>query len=250
MINEQQLEDMCIGWFRETGWQFAHGPDIAPDGDSPERLDYRQVVLRDRLLKSVARINPQIPQAALECAIHELLTISEPRLTARNCCFHRLLLKGIAVEFAPSPPAPLPEGEGSKKTDEVRLIDFATPANNEFMVVTQLTVAGARQPRRPDIVAFVNGLPLAVIELKNPANEQTDIWDAFNQLQTYKDEISDLFTCNEALIVSDGWTARVGSLTANQEWMLPWRTIANEDDRPRLQLELETLVRGFFTPEL
>jgi type I restriction enzyme R subunit len=123
-------------------------------------------------------------------------------------------------------------------------------SNNEFLVINQFTVTGTKQPRRPDLVAFINGLPLAVMELKNPANEQTDVWDAFNQLQTYKDEISDLFNSNEALVVSDGWTARVGSLTANAERMLPWRTIANEDDRPRLQLELETVVRGFFAPEL
>jgi type I restriction enzyme R subunit len=133
-----------------------------------------------------------------------------------------------------------------KKTDLVHFIDFASPRNNEFLVVNQFTIAGTKQPRRPDLVAFINGLPLAVIELKNPANVQTDVWDAFNQLQTYKDEISDLFNSNEALVVSDGWTARVGSLTANAERMLPWRTIANQDDRPRLQMELETVVRGFF----
>ncbi len=135
-------------------------------------------------------------------------------------------------------------------TDLVHFIDFAQPANNDFLVVNQFTISGSKQPRRPDLVAFINGLPLAVIELKNPANEQTDIWDAFNQLQTYKDEISDLFNSNAALVVSDGWTARVGSLTANAERMLPWRTIASENDRPQLQMELETVVRGFFRPEL
>ena len=241
MMNEQQLEDLCIGWFQETGWQFVHGPDIAPDGANPERTDYRQVILRDRLLTALARINPHIPLVALEQAVHTVQTISEPQLVVRNRSFHRLLLSGVAVEFAAG---------DAKKTDLVHLIDFANPRNNEFLVINQFTVAGTKQPRRPDLVAFINGLPLAVIELKNPANEQTDVWDAFNQLQTYKDEISDLFNSNEALVVSDGWTARLGSLTANAERMLPWRTIANEDDRPRLQLELETLVRGFFAPEL
>ncbi|MHB8116087.1 MAG: type I restriction endonuclease subunit R [Acidithiobacillus ferrivorans] len=241
MLNEQQLEDLCIGWFQETGWQFVHGPDIAPDGASSERADYRQVILRDRLLAALTRINPHIPDAALEQAAHIVQTISEPQMVVRNRSFHRLLLSGVAVEFA--------EGD-TKKTDLVHLIDFANPRHNEFLVINQFTVTGTKQPRRPDLVAFINGLPLAVIELKNPANEQTDVWDAFNQLQTYKDEISDLFNSNEALVVSDGWTARVGSLTANAERMLPWRTIANEDDRPRLQLELETVVRGFFAPEL
>jgi type I restriction enzyme R subunit len=241
MMNEQQLEDLCIGWFQETGWQFVHGPNIAPDATNPERADYRQVLLRDRLLAALARINPHIPAAALEQAAHIVQTISEPQAVVRNRSFHRLLLSGVTVEFSVG---------DDKKTDLVHLIDFADPQHNDFLVINQFTVTGTKQPRRPDLVAFINGLPLAVIELKNPANEQTDVWDAFNQLQAYKDEISDLFNSNEALVVSDGWTARVGSLTANAERMLPWRTIANEDDRPCLQLELENVVRGFFAPEL
>ena len=241
MMNEQQLEDLCISWFQETGWQFVHGPDMAPDSAQPERTDYWQVVLRERLLAALARINPHLPAAALEQALHAVQTISEPQAVVRNRSFHRLLLAGVPVEFVV---------DDDKRTDRVQLIDFAQPQHNEFLVVNQFTVAGSKQPRRPDLVAFVNGLPLAVIELKNPSNEQTDVWDAFNQLQTYKEEISDLFTSNVALVVSDGWTARVGSLTANAERMLPWRTLAHEDDRPRLQWELETVVRGFFAPEL
>ena len=241
MLNEQQLEQHCIGWFQEAGWQCVHGPEIAPEGIKPERADYRQVILRDRLLAALARINPHMPAAALEQAAHAVHTLSAPQLVVRNRSFHRLLLSGVALEFA--------DGE-AKKTDLVHLIDFANPQLNEFVVINQFTVAGSKQPRRPDLVAFINGLPLAVIELKNPANEHTDVWDAFNQLQTYKDEISALFNSNVALVVSDGWTARVGSLTANAERMLPWRTLANEDDRPCVQLELETVVRGFFAPEL
>jgi type I restriction enzyme, R subunit len=156
---------------------------------------------------------------------------------------HRLLVGGVEVAF------PKPGGEG-KTIDLASLIDFNNPANNEFLVVSQFTVQGSKQPLRPDLVAFINGLPVAVIELKNPANEQVDIWDAFNQLQTYKAEGADLFNCNVALVVSDGFTARVGSLTADAERMLPWRTIASENDRPQLQMELETLVRGFFKPAL
>jgi type I restriction enzyme R subunit len=241
MLNEQQLEELCLGWFRETGWRCAHGPDLAPDSSAPERTDYRQVVLRERLLTSLARINPHMPPAALEQAVHALQSVSEPQMVVRNRSVHRLLLNGVQVEFA--------QGD-ENKTDLVHFIDFAVPSNNDFLVVNQFTITGTKQPRRPDVLAFVNGLPLAVVELKNPANEQTDVWDAFNQLQTYKDEISALFNSNAALVVSDGWTARVGSLTANAERMLPWRTIANEDDRPRLQMELETVVRGFFKPEL
>ncbi|AVE06490.1 DEAD/DEAH box helicase [Pseudomonas palleroniana] len=241
MLNEQQLEKLCLSWFQQVGWQFAHGPDIAPDSNAPERTDYHQVVLRERLLAALARINPQIPTAALEQAVHALQMVSEPQMVVRNRSVHRLLLSGVSVEF---------EVGEQKKQDWVYFIDFAQPSNNDFLVVNQFTITGTRQPRRPDLIAFVNGLPLAVVELKNPANEQTDVWDAFNQLQTYKDEISDLFNSNAALVVSDGWTARVGSLTANAERMLPWRTILNEDDRPPLQMELETVVRGFFKPEL
>ncbi len=241
MLNEQQLEELCLNWFQQVGWRFAHGPDIAPDSSAPERTDYRQVVLRERLLAALARINPHIPAAALEQAVHALQTVSEPQMVVRNRSVHRLLLSGVAVQF---------EIGEQKKQDWVYFIDFAQPSNNDFLVVNQFTITGTRQPRRPDLIAFVNGLPLAVVELKNPANEQTDVWDAFNQLQTYKDEISDLFNSNAALVVSDGWTARVGSLTANAERMLPWRTVLNEDDRPRLQMELETVVRGFFKPEL
>ncbi|NYZ64261.1 type I restriction endonuclease subunit R [Luteimonas deserti] len=241
MITEQQLEDLCIVWFGSLGWTYTQGPDIAPDGDQPARSDYRQAVLRERLLVALLRINPRIPAAALEQAAHELLTVSEPLLIARNRHVHRLLLAGIPVEFSIG---------DEKRTDLVNLIDFANPRNNDFVLVSQFTVAGTKQPRRPDLVAFVNGLPLAVIELKNPANEQTDSWDAFNQIQTYKEEIGDLFNTNVAVVVSDGFTARLGSLTANQERMQPWRAIANENDRPLLEFELETLVRGFFAPTL
>ncbi|MGL4603936.1 MAG: type I restriction endonuclease subunit R [Iodobacter sp.] len=241
MINEQQLEELCLTWFQETGWQYLYGPDIAPESEIPERSDYRQVLLKQRVMTALARINPHIPAAALEQAFHTLQMVSEPNPVARNRSVYRLLLNGVQVQFSV---------DDQKHTDLVHFIDFTEPGNNEFLVVNQFTIQGNKQPRRPDLIAFINGLPLAVIELKNPANEQTDVWDAFNQLQTYKDEIADLFNFNTALVVSDGWTARVGSLTANAERMLPWRTIANEDDRPRLQMELETVVRGFFQPAL
>ena len=244
-ITEQHLEDAAIGWFGELGWHYANGLDIAADGEQPARTDFRQCVLREHLLAALMRINPYIPAAALEQAAHELLTVNEPLLVARNRRVHRLLLSGIPVEFSQNG-----EKRDEKRSDLVNLIDFTNPHNNDFLLVSQFTVTGSKQPRRPDLVAFVNGLPLAVIELKNPANEQTDIWDAFNQIQTYKEEIGDLFNTNVAVVVSDGFTARLGSLTANQERMQPWRAIAHEDDRPLLEFELETLVRGFFEPAL
>ena len=165
-MTEQQLEDTAITWFQQLGWQYANGADISPDSSSPARSDHRQTVLREHLLSALSRINPHIPAAALEQAAHELLTVSEPLLIARNRRVHRLLLTGISVEFAVG---------DEKRNDLVNLIDFTNPRNNDFLLVSQFTVTGTKQPRRPDLVAFVNGLPLAVIELKNPANEQTDI---------------------------------------------------------------------------
>jgi type I restriction enzyme, R subunit len=241
MITEQQLEELCLQWFRDAGWRTAHGPDLAPDGAAPERADYRQVVLHGRLRGALARINPHLPPAAVEQAAHAATHVGHPLLVQRNRLFHRMLLEGVAVEYA--------EGD-RKRADHAQLMDFADPSRNDFLVVSQLTIAGTRKPRRPDLVVYVNGLPLAVVELKSPCDESTDIWDAFNQLQTYKEEIGDLFTSNEALVVSDGITARIGSLSASRERMLPWRTVRGEEDRPQLEFELETLVRGFFQPEL
>jgi len=250
MINEDQLEQLCLDWFRDVGFDYANGYDIAPDGEAPEREDYRQIVLTGRLLDALARINPQIPQSALEEAAHAISRPEHPSLIQNNRAFHRQLIDGVKVEYTPSPSVPLPEGEGGNRIDHVQLIDFENPDNNQFLVVNQFTVQGGKMNRRPDLVVFINGLPVAVIELKNPADENADVWDAHNQLQTYKEEIPDLFVFNEALVVSDGITARIGSLTANKERFMPWRTIRNENDKPLLEYELEKVVRGFFDQEL
>lgn len=241
MINEDQLEQLCLEWFREGGYQYVYGPDIAPDGEMPEREDYRQVVLVGRLASSLQKINPHIPFAVLEEVALGITKPEFPVLTQNNHAFHKLLLEGVQVEYL--------DGDESRH-DHVQLIDFFNSHNNQFLVVNQFTIQGTKTNRRPDLVVFINGLPIAVIELKNPADENADVWDAFNQLQTYKDEISDLFVFNEALIVSDGLTARIGSLTANKERFMPWRTIKHEDDKPLLEYQLEKVVRGFFDPEL
>lgn len=241
MITEDQLERLCIDWFRECGYDHVYGPEIGHDGESPERSDYRQVLLTGRLIESLPRLNPQIPQSALEEAAHIVSKPDHPALIQNNRSFHRLLRDGIEVQFS--------RGD-EKKTDHVQLIDFQNPYNNQFLVVNQFTVQGTKMNRRPDVVVFINGLPMAVIELKNPADENADVWDAHNQLQTYKEEIPDLFAFNEALVVSDGITARVGSLTANKERFMPWRTLKNENDKPLLEYELEKVVRGFFDREL
>ncbi len=241
MISEDQLEQLCLAWFQALGYSYVNGYDIAPDGDNPERVDYRQVVLFERLLSQLQKINPHIPLDVLERVSQQIAKPESPVLIKSNQVFHRLLLEGVKVDF---------KIDGEEKTDYVALLDFATVTNNQFLVVNQYTLAGSKGHRRPDVLVFVNGLPLAVLELKNPVDQNADIWAAYQQLQTYKDEISDLFIFNAALVVSDGLHARVGSLTANKERFLPWRTLANEDDKPLFEYRLETLVKGFFQQEL
>lgn len=241
MLNEQQLEGLCVTWFQDTGWDYRAGPDIAPDSDSPQRSDYRQVLLQGELREALSRLNPQIPAAVLDDVAHQLGKPEHPSLIQSNRAFHEALVGGVPVEV---------EINGERRGDRVVLVDFDTPERNRFLVVNQFTVQGSKQPRRPDLVCFINGLPIAVIELKNLAAEQVGIKDAFLQLQTYKDELTDLFVTNEALVASDGLHARIGSLTASFERFLPWRTVKNENDRPLLEYELEKVVRGFFAPAL
>lgn len=241
MITEDQLEQLCIDWFKETGYQYANGYDIAPDGALPERADYRQILLTERLLSQLKVLNPQLPEEALEYAISAVSQPETPILSKNNKLFHQYLLEGVKVEY---------KENGEDKVDYVRLIDFSSVANNQFLIVNQFTITGTKGNRRPDVLVFINGIPVAVIELKNPATENATIDSAFNQLLTYKEQIPDLFTFNEALVISDGFAAKVGSLTANKERFLPWRTVKDEDDKPVMEYQLETVVRGFFDPEL
>ncbi|NIB39090.1 type I restriction endonuclease subunit R [Pseudomaricurvus alkylphenolicus] len=236
-MNEDQLEQLCLEWFAEGGWEVAHGPDIAHDGPCPERKDYRQVLLAGDLEAAIRRINPQLPDTAVEEVVAQVSKPESLDLVVSNRAFHRLLLEGVPVEY---------KRDDKPVHDHALLIDFGSVDANRFRVINQFTIEGTKQLRRPDVVCFINGLPIAVLELKSPSAENADVWDAFNQLQTYKDEVAELFVTNEALIVSDGYTARLGSLTANQERFLPWRTIQHEDDKPLLEWQLETLVRGFF----
>lgn len=245
MITEDQLEQECIRWFTEQGYLYKCGYSIAPDGDSPEREDYHQVVLKQRLLAQLERLNPELPSESLIQVANVVSSPETPVLIKNNRVFHKLLIEGVSVEYTV-----IEDGKNITKHTHARLMDFNNPDNNEFLIVNQFTITGTKGNRRPDIVVFINGLPISVVELKNPADEHADIWNAYNQIQTYKDEISDLFAFNEALVISDGWTARVGSLTANKERFLPWKTVSGEDDKPLLEFQLETMVRGFFKPEL
>ncbi len=206
-IYESHLEEAALDWFAEPGYQKISGYEIAPapDGVTPERDDYRQVILFDRLRAQLAVINPEIPAAAIEDAIQQIANPNLPALIQANRQFHRWLCDGVPVQF---------QRGGETVGDRVQLLDFARPDNNDWAAINQFTVRGPHHTRRPDIIVFINGLPLAVLELKNPADEQADLWKAFDQLQTYKEQIPDLFISNELLVISDGITARVGSLTA------------------------------------
>ncbi|HZK62018.1 MAG TPA: type I restriction endonuclease, partial [Anaerovoracaceae bacterium] len=197
-MNEEELEKLCLDWFRNNNWDIAYGPDIAPDSSNPERSDYHQVVLKRYLHEAFIRINPHLPESAIDQAIARVIKPDSLDLNTSNRASHRLLLEGVPVEY---------RKDDRTIHDRAFLIDFENLANNRFLAVNQFTIQGTKQPRRLDIVCFINGLPIAVLELKSPNDENADIWSAFNQLQTYKNELSDLFVFNETLVISDGYNA-------------------------------------------
>jgi len=236
-MTESDVEDAALGWFGELGYACLHGPNIGPGEAAAERAGWDEAVLARWLREAVARLNPDVPEGTREDAVRQVLRTETPDVVENNRRFHRLLVNGVEVEYS---------GDEGSKADIVRLVDFDEPENNDWLAVNQFTVIEDRRNRRPDIVVFVNGLPLGVIELKNPADEKATTLTAFRQLQTYKREIPGLFTYNEVLIASDGLEARAGTLTANWEWFLPWRTVAGDIVAPRGSAELEVLVRGVF----
>ncbi|HMS16146.1 MAG TPA: type I restriction endonuclease subunit R, partial [Planctomycetota bacterium] len=237
-LNESIVEEVTLTWFGELCYEVGHGPRMAPGEEKAERESFGDVVLVGRLREAVERLNPGIPAEAREEAVRKVLRVGVGPLVGTNRAFHRLLRDGVGVEFA--------RADGSITEAPARLVDFCDAEANDWLVVNQFTVVEGHHNRRPDVVVFVNGLPLGIIELKNPADEDADIWAAYRQLQTYKVQIGTLLHYNAALVVSDGLQARIGSLTANQEWFKVWRTIEGETDAGRTALELEVLVRGVF----
>jgi type I restriction enzyme R subunit len=240
-LNESIVEDAALEWFGELGYAVGHGPHLAPGEPAAERESFSEVVLVGRLREAIRRLNPAIPEEAREEALRKVLRVGTPSLTQSNRAFHRMLRDGVDVEYQ--------RPDGSIAGDKARLIDFNDVGSNDWLAVNQFTVIEGQHNRRPDIVIFVNGLPLGLIELKNAADEDADIWAAYWQLQTYKAEITSLLHYNAVLVVSDGTYARIGSVTANQEWFKVWRTIDGEGDAPKTALELDTLTRGVFDPQ-
>lgn len=239
-FTESHVEEAALEWLAGHGWAVAYGLDASPDGDAPERFANSDVILEARFVEAVERLNPTIPAEARADAVRKVMAIEMPSLVEENRRLHRLMIEGVPVEYHGA--------DGTIRGDRIRLIDFdfidGGLDGNDWLAINQFTVIERGHNRRPDIVLFVNGLPLVVIELKNPGDENATVQGAYNQLQTYKDEIGSLFRTNALLIASDGVTARVGSLTADQERFMPWRTTDGEDIAPKGVPELETMIAG------
>ncbi|WBL61928.1 type I restriction endonuclease subunit R [Stutzerimonas stutzeri] len=241
-MTEDQLEQETLGWLSELGYVHLYGPDIACDGNNPERESYRDVLLTMRLRTAIARLNPQVPLAAREDALRQVLELGVPVQLSANRLFHRLLVGGVPVQY---------QKDGETRGDFVRLIDWADARANEWLAINQFSIQGPKHTRRPDIILFVNGLPLVLLELKNSADVHADLNKAFNQIQTYKEQIPDVFHYNEILVISDGSEARMGSLSADIERFARWRTIDGVTVDPLGEFnELETLVRGVLQPAM
>ncbi|MEM6471934.1 MAG: type I restriction endonuclease subunit R, partial [Planctomycetota bacterium] len=237
-VNEDTVEQAALQWLSDVGFAAAHGSVIAPDGSAPERESFQDVVLVGRLQAAIARLNPHLPAEAREDALRKVLRPDLPTLIQNNRAFHKRLRDGVEVEYR--------RDDGSIAGDHAKLVaDDLTL--NDFLAVNQFVVTEHGHNRRLDIVLFINGLPLVVIELKNIADQQTTVAKAYTQLQTYKSEFPTLFAYNELMVASDGGHARLGSLTAGQEWFKPWRAIDTETPAKGL-IELEVLIRGAFSP--
>jgi len=239
-LTEADIESLALSWLASLGWQTRHDLELAPGGFFAERRDYQQVVLEERLRNAIAALNPDLPEEAIEEAYRKVLNPEGATLEQRNRAFHRMLVDGVPVEYRTA--------SGEMRGERARIVDFETPDNNDWLAVRQFTVVENRHTRRPDLVLFVNGLPLVIIELKNPVDERATLWAAYNQLQTYKQEIPLLFVYNEALVISDGLEARIGTLTASRDRFMPWRTITGEKPEPPEKPQLEVLIKGVFEP--
>lgn len=237
-FTENHVEEAALSWLEDLGYTVLHGPDISPDGTAPERTSYADVILADRLRNALATINDNLPADALDEVVKKVQQTETPSLVEENRRLHRMIVDGVDVEIT--------REDGSTGGDKAWLIDFDNLKNNDWLALNQFTVIEHQANRRPDVVVFINGLPLAVIELKNPGDENATLEGAFNQLQTYKDQIPSLFRTNAVLLTSDGIQARIGSLTADIERFMPWRTVDGEDIAPKGSPELGTVLEGVF----
>ena len=239
-FTESTVEDAALEWLAGVGWSVAHGPDVAPGGPAAERADYGAVVLEGRLRSALERLNPDLPAEALDDAFRALTRPEGTTVEARNRAFHRAVVDGAAVAYR--------DDDGRVRGAQVRAVDFDDPDGDDWLAVNQVTVVENRRERRPDVVLFVNGLPLGLIELKNPADEDATVWTAWRQLRTYEAELPSLFAMNAILVVSDGVEARIGALAAGREWFRPWRTVSGETPADPGAPELRTMLEGVCEP--
>lgn len=239
-LSESTVEDAALSWLEDLGWAQSHGPDLAPGGSTAERADYAQVVLEGRLLAALMRLNPSLPDDALHDAVQKLTNPDGATLVSRNRMFHRTTVDGVTVEYR--------DRAGAVLGAQVRVIDFDDARSNDWLAVNQFTVVENKHERRCDIVLFVNGLPLIVLELKSPLDRKATIGAAYRQLQTYKSEIPVLFSFNALMIVSDGLKARIGMLTASHEWFKPWRTISGDGLADSHLTQLQVMLEGTCAP--
>ena len=237
-LSEAELEESLLQDFERLGYERSNDAEIGPDGTSSERESYGDVILQRRLVAAIEKLNPHMPSEARQDAFKSLVATVTPSLVEENRRLHRFMVEGVSVEYY--------DTDGTIRGDTVRLIDFDTLEMNDWLVLSQLTVIENGNHRRPDVVLYLNGLPLAVIELKNPGDENATLDGAFNQLQTYKDQIPSLFRTNAVLVTSDGLHARLGSLTANLERFMPWRTVDGSAVAPKGAPELGTVIEGVF----
>jgi len=239
-MTESVVEQAALAWLESAGWSIESGVDLAPGVPNPERDDYGQTILLLRLRDALARLNPDLPPEALDDANRKLLRPEGADLIARNRAMHRFLVDGVTVEYRAA--------TGEIRGAQVRAIDFGEPSNNDFLAVNQFIIVENKHTRRPDIVLFINGLPIAVVELKNAADEDATVWTAFDQFQTYQAETPSIFVPNELVVISDGVEARVGTLGAGREWFKRWRTIAGEVLADPHVPELQVVIEGIFAP--
>lgn len=239
-ITESNIETFAIETLESLGWQYVHGLAIAPSAELAERENFEQIVLTGRLRKQLAVINPDIPDEAREQAIAKILQLYSPELMANNEEFQKFLVEKVKIPY---------QQDGYQRSYEVALIDFETPENNEFLVVNQFTIVENNQNKRPDILLFVNGIPLVVIELKNAADEKATVRSAFEQIQTYKTIIPSLFKYNAVCVISDGMEARAGSLSADFSRFMTWKTVDGKKEASKYVPQLETLIKGMLKPE-
>lgn len=238
-ISENEIEEIALGYLQSLGYGYVLGTDISPDGDHPERT-YNDVVLTTRLRDAIDKLNPTISQDAKEDALKKVLRTDSPNLLINNETFHKYLTDGIDVEV---------RTDSGIRGEKVYIVDFENPENNEFLAINQFTVIEGNQNKRPDIILFVNGLPLVVIELKNAVDENATIKSAYNQIQTYKQAIPSLFTYNELLIISDGWDAQSGTLTSGFGRFMPWKTNDGKTEASHLDMGMQVMFNGMLNKQ-